>query len=161
MKKIIFFIIVFIVFLFSCFLGKERKVTNIEVFISADDIKASKIKGVRDYIWCIQNGAIHEVNGKKIGYFNGFSDVTTDSDIGPTIYRIETQKGVSQIKKIILERNKGVDELGTSLGSVIFNKGHYLLFYAGLTRINDHTKILPRFSKMCDSVTQIELESLY
>lgn len=103
---------------------------EMSAIISAEDIPdKDNIKGVRDFVWCMDSGA--GMGKREIGYFNVF----TKDEKGPRIYRGIYNNGKFEVLPISLERDDGIDDLGVSIGSVIYRNGVYQLFYSGLTTI--------------------------
>ncbi len=110
----------------------ELEISEMNVVISAEDISdKDNAKGVRDYVWCMDGTNILETSKGKVGYFNVF----IQDEIGPRIYRGICDNGKYEATPIALSRDVGIDDLGISIGSVIYKNGVYQLFYAGLTAI--------------------------
>lgn len=128
MKKVVIILSIILVLL-SC----SKNLKNINEIISKDDIPQDDVIGVRDFVWVMENNSIHLLSQKRVGYFNVFMK----NSPGPIIYRAVEQDESYSVRPIIIKRDYGVDDLGISIGSVIYHNGSYQLFYSGLTEINN------------------------
>lgn len=119
--------------------AKEIVDGNIEILVNKSPVISSEtcqteegVKGVRDFAWLLdQNNNVIKEDEEYIAYANVFFD----EENGPRIYRFISKDGINwKSQEISLERAVGIDEEGTSLGSVIKIGKEYFLYYSGLTK---------------------------